>query len=160
MPDIEIFADIDEACRSQLAAISALPPFEASKIRLMPDAHSGVNSIVGFTATIQDKIIPNIVGGDIGCGVLAIQIKKPKKGLDFNKLDKAIRSAIPNGTGQVRKSVFREFDFDHLECWETVPCNVVQLRTSRTVLQGTAVGISLVETHKTRDQQHHCSPRG
>ena len=121
MPDIEIFADIDEACRSQLAAISALPPFEASKIRLMPDAHSGVNSIVGFTATIQDKVIPSIVGGDIGCGVLAIQIKKPKKGIDFNKLDKAIRSAIPNGTGQVRKSVFREFDFDHLECWETLP---------------------------------------
>lgn len=119
--DLKIFADIDDACAAQIAAISALPPFENSKIRIMPDAHSGVNSVVGFTATIEDKVIPNIVGGDIGCGVLAVQLKKPKKGLDFAKLDKIIRSEVPSGTGNIRRTVYRDFSFDDMHCWDVLP---------------------------------------
>lgn len=66
---------------------------EGSKIRIMPDVHAGKGCVVGMTMTIKDKICPNFVGSDIGCGVTVIKIKLPKKSknIDFNKLDKVIR---------------------------------------------------------------------
>ena len=121
MANVKIFGDVDAACRRQVEAIIVLSPFDRATVRIMPDAHSGVNSVVGFTSTVHDKVIPNIVGGDIGCGVLAVKLKKPKKGLDFVKLDKVIRYEIPNGTGQVRKTPYRDFAFEELRCWDVLP---------------------------------------
>lgn len=67
---------------------------EGSKIRIMPDVHAGKGCVVGMTMTIDDKVCPNFVGNDIGCGVSVTQIALPKKtkNIDFNKLDKVIRS--------------------------------------------------------------------
>ena len=119
--DIKIFADIDDACRSQVEAISASPAFAGEKVRIMPDAHSGVNSVIGFTSTISDKAIPNIVGGDIGCGVLAVKLKRPKKGLDFAKIDKAIRANVPFGVGSIHNDPIADFGYERLRCWENLP---------------------------------------
>ena len=92
--DLKIFADIDNACLSQIESICSSPAFANEKVRVMPDAHSGVNSVIGFTSTVSDRAIPNVVGGDIGCGVLAIQLRRPKKGLDFTKIDKSLFRAV------------------------------------------------------------------
>lgn len=65
------------------------------KIRIMPDAHAGAGCVIGTTMTIKDKIVPNLVGVDIGCGVQVVKIEE--KDIDFDKLDKVIRQEIPSG---------------------------------------------------------------
>jgi RNA-splicing ligase RtcB len=61
----------------------------------MPDVHAGKGAVIGFTATLTDKVIPNVVGVDIGCGVLGIKLGKIN--VDFLDLDRFIRVHIPNG---------------------------------------------------------------
>ena len=119
--DLKIFAHIDNACLSQIESICSSPAFANEKVRVMPDAHSGVNSVIGFTSTVSDRAIPNVVGGDIGCGVLAIQLRRPKKGLDFTKIDKVIRSSIPYGVGSIHDIPIADFDYDALRCWDKLP---------------------------------------
>lgn len=70
------------------------PAAEGSKIRFMPDYHAGLGCVIGTTATVEDKVVPNIVGVDIGCGVLAYEIDRD---IDFVKLDECIRNNIPYG---------------------------------------------------------------
>jgi len=91
-----IFADeIESSAVGQITALCNLESMSDSKIRIMPDVHAGKGCVIGTTMTITDKIIPNLVGVDIGCGVLAVRFSA--KTLDFNKLDKTIRAEIPAG---------------------------------------------------------------
>ena len=66
-----------------------------SKIRVMPDAHAGMGCTIGTTMTIKDKIVPNLVGVDIGCGMETVLLKDIR--LEFAQFDKAIRQYIPSG---------------------------------------------------------------
>lgn len=71
---------------------------EGSKIVIMPDVHSGKGSVIGTTMTIVDRVVPNLVGVDIGCGVLAVEIVRPNQyEIDFKSLDQVIRNEIPHG---------------------------------------------------------------
>lgn len=65
------------------------------KIRIMPDYHAGKGCVIGTTIKIEDKVVPNLVGVDVGCGILTVQLKE--KQLDFAKLDKIIREFVPSG---------------------------------------------------------------
>lgn len=121
--DIEIYADaVDASCLSQLRAIVNTPAFEHEQIRIMPDVHSSHASVVGFTSTIRNGlVVPSIVGGDIGCGVLCVPFKA-KKGTDFAKLDKTIRSLIPSSVGRMNDAPIATFDDkEQLVCWESLP---------------------------------------
>ena len=66
-----------------------------SIIRIMPDVHEGLGCTIGTTMTIQDKIVPNLVGVDIGCGIETIKLKNRK--LDLEELDRNIYDYIPSG---------------------------------------------------------------
>lgn len=75
---------------------------ENSNISIMPDCHSGSGCVIGFTQTIENKVVPNLVGCDVGCGMLVTKISKDigkeffnKNGLE--KLDKIIHEKIPSG---------------------------------------------------------------
>jgi len=68
---------------------------EGSKIRIMPDVHAGAGCTIGTTMTITDKVVPNMVGVDIGCGMETVQLKD--KHIELSKLDKAIHKYIPAG---------------------------------------------------------------
>ncbi len=68
---------------------------KGSKIRIMPDVHVGMGCTIGTTMTIEDKIVPNLVGVDIGCGLEVIKIKN--KDIELQKMDKLIYSKIPSG---------------------------------------------------------------
>ena len=68
---------------------------EGSKIRIMPDVHSGKGCTIGTTMTITDKVVPNVVGVDIGCGMLTVNLGKID--IDFKKLDE-VSHYIPSGT--------------------------------------------------------------
>jgi tRNA-splicing ligase RtcB len=75
MINTKIFAkNLDSETLKQIENISSSPIFKDEKIAIMADAHAGKGACVGFTSTFKDRIIPNIVGVDIGCGMLMIPL--------------------------------------------------------------------------------------
>lgn len=92
----KIFTDnVEYACIDQIKGILDCAAFEGAKIRIMPDCHAGKGCVVGYTQTIEDKIVPNLVGVDISCGMSYVRIKTSE--IDFRKLDKIIRMYVPSG---------------------------------------------------------------
>ncbi|KAJ3450248.1 RNA-splicing ligase rtcb [Anaeramoeba flamelloides] len=90
--------ELDEHTEEQIQATMDHIAFKGSKVRIMPDVHAGSGSVIGFTATLTDKIIPNIVGVDIGCGVLAINLgKQVFDERRFKQIDNFISKTIPSG---------------------------------------------------------------
>jgi len=87
--------DIDDASIDQLIAMLNSEIFINENVRIMPDVHLGKGSVVGFTSTFNNKVCPNIVGVDIGCGVLGVQFNK--EDLNLEQLDDFIRFNIPHG---------------------------------------------------------------
>lgn len=96
MADLKIFTEnIEPEALDQINTLIAQPAFSDCKIRIMPDVHAGAGCVIGFTADLGDKVIPNIVGVDIGCGMLTVSLGKID--IDFEKLDATIRAVIPSG---------------------------------------------------------------
>lgn len=94
--EAKIFTDVvDEGAIAQIQSICDSPVFCQSKIRIMPDVHAGVGCTIGTTMTITDKVVPNMVGVDIGCGMELIRIRE--KTLDLAALDNLIYERIPSG---------------------------------------------------------------
>jgi len=87
-----------------------------SKIRVMPDVHSGAGCTIGTTMTITDKVIPNLVGVDIGCGMETVMIAD--KEIDLEKLDKLIYEKIPSGRNirKISHELINEIDLNQLRC--------------------------------------------
>lgn len=88
-------SQLEASARQQIETLVNQPFTKGSKIRVMPDVHSGAGSTIGTTMTITDKVVPNLVGVDIGCGMLTTQLDV--KYLDFKTLDRVIRQEIPSG---------------------------------------------------------------
>ena len=86
---------LEEAAERQIHAVCDRPEFAGCKIRIMPDVHAGKGCTIGTTMTIRDKIVPGMVGVDIGCGMETVELAERK--LDFDKLDALIRREIPYG---------------------------------------------------------------
>lgn len=96
MADLKIFTEnIEQEALDQINTLIEQPAFSDCKIRIMPDVHAGAGCVIGFTADLGDKVIPNIVGVDIGCGMLTIRLGGID--IDFEQLDKVIREKIPSG---------------------------------------------------------------
>lgn len=107
--------NIDAKTKKQIETIVNLPAFEGSKIRIMPDCHAGAGCVIGTTMTITDKICPNLVGVDIGCGVRAIQLCQNE--IDFKKLDTVIRENIPYGFAIHKTPLSEKYDeMEHRMC--------------------------------------------
>ena len=111
--EAKIFTDVvDEASISQVLLLLNQEFVSGSKIRLMPDIHAGAGCTVGTTMTIADKIVPNLVGVDIGCGMETVKIRESN--IELQKLDKLIYEKIPSGF-RVREKTHRYFDEINLE---------------------------------------------
>ena len=116
MKDLKIFTDnIDSKAKKQIDDLLEQESFKNSKIRIMPDVHTGKGCVVGFTGYLGDKVIPNIVGGDIGCGMFCANLGKIE--IDFEKLDKVINENIPSGMSVYEKKVV-DFDLKQLYCYD------------------------------------------
>ena len=87
--------NVEQTATSQIIELCNQEFIKNSKIRIMPDCHAGAGCTIGTTMTIKDKVVPNIVGVDIGCGMLTVKLKN--KEIDFQKLDEIIRKYIPSG---------------------------------------------------------------
>lgn len=96
--------DIEPTAQQQVYDLCNLPFLKDEKIRMMPDLHAGKGCTVGTTMTITDKIVPNFVGVDIGCGMICVQIDQIKPDIDFHKLDQIIRHNIPSGMNIRKKA--------------------------------------------------------
>ena len=92
----KVFTDTAEpSAISQIQHLLDQDFVHGSKIRVMPDAHAGMGCTIGTTMTITDKVVPNLVGVDIGCGMETVLIKD--KRVELGQLDKAIHGHIPFG---------------------------------------------------------------
>lgn len=116
MENLKIFAKtIDEKAKAQIDLLLKQKAFSQCKVRIMPDVHAGAGCVIGFTADLGDKVIPNIVGVDIGCGMYCYSIGKID--IDYKKLDNVIRKYVPAGMNV--HSVFSgSFDFTKLHCYD------------------------------------------
>jgi len=107
MADLKIFTDnIEPEALNQVHTLVKQPAFSDCKVRIMPDVHAGAGCVIGFTADLGCKVIPNIVGVDIGCGMRTVKMNE--KDVDFERLDDVIRKCIPSGrnTHEARKTNF------------------------------------------------------
>lgn len=92
----KIFAKtIDLNCIEQLSDLIENDAYKAEKIRIMPDCHTGKGSVIGFTSTFSDKIIPNTVGVDISCGMMVVNLGQCD--IDLQQFDDLVKSEIPCG---------------------------------------------------------------
>lgn len=106
--NLKIFTkNIEQEAINQIDELLKQEAFKDCKIRIMPDVHAGKGCVIGFTADLGDKVIPNIVGVDIGCGMLCVELGKTE--LDLQKLDKVINEFIPAGRN-IREHKLIEFD--------------------------------------------------
>jgi len=94
----KVFTDnIDDKTISQITELCNEAFTVGAKIRIMPDTHVGKGSVIGTTMTITDKIVPNLVGVDVGCGMSVAKLKVQSHQIDFKVLDQVIRTNIPSG---------------------------------------------------------------
>ena len=133
--NLKIFAyPIDPKARAQIDLLLAQEPFKDCKVRIMPDVHAGVGCVIGFTANLGDKVIPNIVGVDIGCGMLTVNLGK--QDVDLSALDRYIRENIPSGRS-VRATEYEAAQamIDQLYCCDDLR-DIPRLRASLGTLGG------------------------
>ncbi|MDR0643196.1 MAG: RtcB family protein [Treponema sp.] len=118
----KVFTDeLDAFSRDQIENLCNQSFVEGSKIRLMPDVHAGAGCTIGTTMTIKDKIVPNLVGVDIGCGMETIIINndtKTSKNFDPVRLDEIIHLEIPNGMNirDDEHEFINKIDFSKIRC--------------------------------------------
>ncbi len=113
--DLRIFADApDEKALEQIDLLLAQPAFREAKVRIMPDVHAGKGCVIGFTADLGEKVIPNVVGVDIGCGMLTVELGAHKP--DFAALDDIMHRNIPSGMHVHREAIETFEELDALHC--------------------------------------------
>ena len=111
MSDLKIFTEnIEPEALNQIYTLVKQPAFADCKVRIMPDVHAGKGCVIGFTADLGDKVIPNIVGVDIGCGMLTVELGNID--IDLATLDEIIRENVPSGRN-VHEG--RPFAYDRLK---------------------------------------------
>jgi len=107
--------DIEPGAIEQIKKLLDQDFIEGSKVRIMPDVHQGVGCVIGFTAEMGDKVIPNIVGVDLGCGMLTVELGDIN--IDLPNLDDIIRNYVPSGRDVHKERKYRFEGLDKLYCY-------------------------------------------
>lgn len=113
-------SELENSAGGQIKALCEQPFITGSKIRIMPDVHAGKGCTIGTTMTIGEYVVPNLVGVDIGCGMLTVQLEE--KRLNLPELDSFIRQNIPYGR-DVRERYHRShgrINLEDLRCYKKV----------------------------------------
>ena len=151
MRDLKIFTDnIEQEAIDQINTLLEQPVFADCKIRIMPDVHAGAGCVIGFTADLGDRVIPNIVGVDIGCGMLTVELGGIDTGIngktdnsianyvtdiDYEKLDNVIRTCIPSGRNVHEEINYIFSELKNLRCYNKLK-NIDWLERSMGTLGG------------------------
>lgn len=142
--EVKIYAKtIEQEAISQIFEMANSPLGENANIRIMPDCHAGAGCVIGTTMIITDKVCPNLVGVDIGCGVDLV-----KTDIDFSnrleELDNVIRKYIP--FGMETHSTEKAWNFEELYCWKYLD-NETKAR-AKTALGTLGGGNHFIEAYK------------
>lgn len=117
----KVFTDvIEQSAIAQINEICDQPMTEGLDIRIMPDVHAGAGCTIGTTMTVKDKLVPNFVGVDIGCGMETVKLKE--KHIELEKMDKVIHERIPSGFN-IRDEAHRycnQIDLTELCCYDKI----------------------------------------
>ena len=112
----KVFTDnVETTAQSQIIELCNQDFTQGGKIRIMPDTHAGSGCVIGFTADLGDKVVPNIVGVDIGCGMLTIELGKIN--IDLHELDEVVRKYVPSGRTVHGGKVVRFDKIQELNCY-------------------------------------------
>jgi len=120
----KVFTDnIEETAISQVIELCNQEFCRDSTIRIMPDVHAGAGCTIGTTMTVTDKVVPNLVGVDIGCGMEVIILKE--KEIDLEKLDGVIRNRIPSGFNvrETAHPLSQSINFQNIKCLKHINLN-------------------------------------
>ena len=107
---------LEDGAREQIKAVCDTEAFASSKIRIMPDVHAGKGCTIGTTMTVTNKIVPAMVGVDIGCGMYTVYLGNID--IDFEKVDEAAHF-IPCGRN-VWEGRQERFDLTELRCYRSL----------------------------------------
>ena len=107
--DWKALNQIEELCSQEFTS--------GANIRIMPDYHYGAGCTIGFTANLGDKVVPNLVGVDIGCGVLAMHFPNNGK-IDFAGFDEFLRANVPSGFCSRTNILGNLIELDSIICYE------------------------------------------
>lgn len=147
MSDLKIFTNnIEEKAKYQIELLLEQEAFKDCKVRIMPDVHAGAGCVIGFTANLGNKVIPNIVGVDIGCGMTWFNTRL--KEIDFEKLDNFIRDNIPSGMNVNEIEYTCPVDIEDLYCYKELRNKDKYLQRSLCSLGG---GNHFIEIDKSKD---------
>lgn len=131
----KVFTDnIKETAISQIIQLCNQEFVSNSQIRIMPDVHAGAGCTIGTTLTITDKIVPNLVGVDIGCGMKTINLGKLD--IDLVELDKFIHENIPHGFNNHTKYFYEFLKIENLFCKQFLPKNIGEYQKAIGTLGG------------------------
>ena len=148
----KVFTDtLDENSREQIALLCEQEFVKGSVLRLMPDVHAGAGCTIGTTMTIKDKIVPNLVGVDIGCGMETIIIPKDDQAsrqFDPVKLDKLIHKNIPSG----RNVRLRHHEFTETVPLENIRCPAINLNRARLSIGTLGGGNHFIEAGRDENE--------
>ena len=115
--EAKIFTDdVEDYALAQIKMICDNEVAESSTICMMPDNHPGKIAPIGLSMTVTDKVIPQLLGVDIGCGMTCVKLNKSN--VEFQKLDRVIRENVPSGV-TIRKAphhMAEEFSYEGLHC--------------------------------------------
>lgn len=110
-----VYADIiDEETKAQIKVLTDQEFMKDIKVRIMADCHKGTGCVIGTTIEIKDKIVPNLVGVDIGCGMLTINLGALD--IDFSGLDSFIHNNIPSGMNVNQNITKSNVNIEELKC--------------------------------------------
>lgn len=142
--EAKVFTDTLEPSAERLIKTFCDQPYsDQSKIRIMPDVHAGKGCTIGTTLTVKDAVVPNVVGVDIGCGMLTVKLRE--KRIDLPKLDSFIRQNIPCGR-DVRERSHRSHG--RLDVYELLCVKRVDIRRAKESLGTLGGGNHFIEIDK------------
>ena len=118
---------VDESSISQIIDFCNQEIFAGDDIRIMPDVHAGKGCVIGYTANLGDKVVPNLIGLDIGCGILSTNLGKFNP--SYDKLDKFIRRSIPYGFERNKHAETDRLDNDFVTALEET-CDYLNIKFS------------------------------
>lgn len=118
MEKLKIYArTVEDEAVQQINAMNESEAYKDCLVRIMPDCHAGAGCTIGTVVAIKDRIVPNTVGVDIGCGMYVV--RWTDKDIDLERLDEVIRSFVPSGFN-IHENPVMDFDYSGFRCQDII----------------------------------------
>lgn len=123
MDRLKIYAKtVEDTAAAQIKEMSECDAYNDCMVRIMPDCHAGAGCTIGTVISIKDRVVPNTVGVDIGCGMLVVRLGKAN--INLAELDRVVNNEVPSGFNIHEKPVTTEPFIDRLNCREVIDADI------------------------------------